>query len=98
MSTTAKKMQSSYNRLYGCLREYIWDIDVVSEIADLETKVYQAFPNVESVQAAFDKVSKACKDVKDDPDMLDALNSMQKAIDASGDIYVKLWTPDRKRI
>lgn len=86
-------MQQGYLDLYANLRNYIWDIDIVDSIADLEERVYRAFPSVDSVQSSFDKIVKGCKSIKDDKELMSSIKGMQHAIDESDSIYVKLWTP-----
>ena len=93
---TAKHMQSAYNRLYAGLRNYLWPVESVCDIADLEESVYRAFPNRDSVQSALDAVKKDCKDVVEkDKKLCACLNHMQTAIDDSDSVYVKLWVPRR---
>ena len=93
---TAKHMQNAYNRLYCGLRNYIWPVKSVCDIAELEESVYRAFPNRTSVQSALDAVNKDCKDiVKEDKKLRASLIAMQSAIDESDTVYVKLWVPRR---
>ena len=46
----SSELQMHYNDLYCALREYIWDIQIVTYIADLEVATYEKFPDVADIK------------------------------------------------
>ena len=67
---SSKQLQNSYNRLYKCLREYIWPSDIISCIADLEIETYKAFPDLKCVRDSYNRLKFNClRYIDDDEDM-----------------------------
>ena len=88
---SAKQIQTYYNRLYKCLRVYIWPGNVVSEIADLEVACYQVFPNLQVVRHAFNKLRVSVfRYIKDDEDLIQAFDDFQELLDSSSELFAKL--------
>lgn len=46
-------LKYAYNKLYIQLRKYLWDMDVVEQIADLEIEVYKAVPSLDTLKLRF---------------------------------------------
>lgn len=87
---TAKKIQNEYVGLYACLRNYIWPIQAVSDIADLELECYRAFPNTEKVKSLLESVKCHCKDIEEDEELAESINSFTDILNNCTDIYSKL--------
>ena len=87
----AKQLQNSYNRLYKCLREYIWPSYIISYIADLEIETYKAFPDLECVRDSYNKLKFNCfKYIDDDEYMKEAFEDFREVLDSSSTLYSKL--------
>ena len=73
-------VQNAYINLYKKLREYIWSAPVIEIIADLETAVYEVFPNMEDIRKQFKLLKYELYEVLRDDE------EMQEAVDAFEDI------------
>lgn len=89
---TAKQIQASYNNLYACLRNYIWSIQAVSAIADLEVESYRAFPDKDKLERAYKSVSSHCKNIEDDDKLTEQLDNFKDILNNCTDVYTKLDT------
>ena len=89
---SSKMLQSKYVNLYQALRNYIWNIDMIDAVADLETSVYAAFPNVDDIQRNIQKVESYARDILfDDEEMQACFAAFKEMIpDSSEDVYCKL--------
>lgn len=89
---SAKQLQSSYNKLYACLRNYIWPYDIVNTIAELEISVYDTFPNTSEILIHFTRLNNFCKMyLNDDEELIKALSSFDDTLkQADSGIYAKL--------
>lgn len=52
--TSTSEYQILYNDLYEAMRRYIWDLDVVVALADVEIECYKRFPDIRALK---DKIS-----------------------------------------
>lgn len=89
---SSKQLQNSYNKLYKCLREYIWPSNVVSGIADLEIEVYRSFPDLKEVRNRYNRLKTSCFRYVDDEDMKVAFENFREILDSSDELYSKLNT------
>lgn len=84
--TCSADLQAAYTWLYSCMRNYIWDLDVVEVLADVEVDTFDAFVDYEKAKKDFGKLYPSVKDVADaneDSDLLEAADNFQKIIDDS---------------
>lgn len=92
----ANELQSAYVELYKCLRGYIWDVEVVELIANVEVECYKSFPDLR-------KLSSYLKLLKNEvryklPEPNEALNSAFDEFDnildsnSNTDLYASLKT------
>lgn len=62
--------QNAYVDLYRLMRNYIWDLDVVEMLADVEVATYDAFIDLEKLNKMYQKlypcIIEVAKDNKDD--------------------------------
>lgn len=85
---SSKKIQGAYNNLYACLRNYIWPINAVEDIADLEISVYQTFPDVDRIKRNFSKLEYNSKPLyKDDEDLAKSADKFRTMLDECDSIY-----------
>ena len=90
---SAKQLQITYNRLYKCLREYVWPANIVSYIADLEIETYKAFPDLKELRNRYNKLKLECfKYIDDDEDLKAAFEDYREVLDSSSILYSKLDT------
>lgn len=87
---TSKQIQNHYNKLYSCLRNYIWPIQAVSDIADLEVEVYRSFPDKDKLDSVFSKIKNHCRDIEDDEDLKQELEGFGDILNKATNIYSKL--------
>lgn len=89
---SARQLQSSYNKLYECLRNYIWPYDIVNTIAELEISVYNTFPSTSEILIHFTRLKNFCKMyLNDDKELTKALSSFDNTLkQADSGIYAKL--------
>lgn len=53
---TSTTLQSAYAELFAAMREYIWDLDVVEMLADVEVDTYDAFVDAKKLQKDYAKL------------------------------------------
>lgn len=76
--------QNAYVELYTLMRNYIWDLDVVEMLADVEVAVYDAFIDIDKLNRCFQRLYPEVVDVaKDnsDEEMQDSADAFKKMID-----------------
>ena len=88
---SAKQLQNGYNKLYRCLRNYIWPGEIVVDIADLEVSCYQTFPDLDTIQNTYNKLKYSVfRYIDDDEDMKDAFENFRQTLESSSQLYAKL--------
>lgn len=91
--TSSAELQVQYTHLYKQLRKYIWDIEVVQGLAELEIEVYSKFPNLDKAKAKFNVVrSAAYEAAKTDKELDKELKAFSSMLDTCADdtMYAKL--------
>lgn len=84
-------LQYAYNKLYIQLRKYLWDMDVVQQIAYLEVETYKAVPNLLACRQRFETLHTSIKDTaKEDEDLQSAVKLFRDTLDSASDICCKL--------
>lgn len=84
-------IQNSYIKLYSALRQYIWDILTVQQIAALETSVYDVFPRISDIQVNLQRLRSMVSPVlKEDEELRKCLDDMQTILDQADSIYARL--------
>ena len=96
-------LQRAYIKLYKKLREYIWDVSTVEDIAELEVAVYHRFPDIHAIRSHTNKLRSDIRDVinaersqrniyADDYTLEDAINDFEELINSedSNEIYSPL--------
>lgn len=89
-------LQSAYNDLYKQLRNYIWDYETVVKIANLEVASYMAFPDINNVRYAFDKLRSDVEhsDIwSDDKELQKAVDRFEDKLDGADQIFYGLFPP-----
>lgn len=90
---SAKELQNKYNKLYVSLREYIWPLKIVENIADLEVAVYRTFPDIDEVRTCYNVLKmNALRLVKDDEELEGKFEDFREILDSSDNLYSKINT------
>lgn len=83
-----------YVKMYSELRNYIWNFNTVSHLADLEIAVYQRFPNAVDIRSRFDALYMCIRDIcDDDEDLATAVNNFKNIINSSDQFYSRIDAP-----
>lgn len=84
-------IQSSYNDLYKCLRNYLWDFSTVIAIAALEIACYEAIPDISNIQMMLNTVKQSCYHLfRDDSELEESFNDFADLLSESSDVFKKL--------
>ena len=81
--TSTSEYQILYNDLYEAMRRYIWDLDVVVALADVEIECYKRFPDIKSLK---DKIS-SLRYLISGYTLNDGSEELFEALDAFDDYY-----------
>lgn len=85
-----KDLKRAYNHLYISLLDYIWPVNVIEILAELEISLYKSFPSLDEVKFNLSKLkSSVFKDVKDDEEILACFDKLNALLD-DNDQYVML--------
>lgn len=85
------KLQNYYIKLYTELRRYSWDFKTVEVIADLETSVHCAFPDLEEVNRNLLRLrTRTSEAMKEDEELSKAYNDFYNVLQEETEVYAKL--------
>lgn len=85
------ELQTAYIDLYKQLRKYIWDFKTVEKLAELEVLVYQTFPDIDKVSAAFNSLKLDIRDTcMSDEELQTAETAFEDALNSADTLYAKL--------
>lgn len=85
------EIRSLYNALYAEMRNYIWDFDTVSCLADLEISCYDALQDIQAIRLNLDKLSLMVHDIRRNDESLDsAFSNFEELLDSSEDVFLKI--------
>ena len=85
------KLHQQYIRLYREFRRFIWNWDTVYALAELETEVFQAFPDLNCIRKILEELGRCVKDVQVNDEWLTGeLVAMQNLVTDNTDVYLKL--------
>ena len=93
---TATNLQNAYNALYKEVRNYIWDFDTVSALAELEVETYQAFPDMKQLSnklATFKRYVDATDVMRTDEALKKAFDAFDEVVNGNDvELYANLKT------
>ena len=88
----SQELQNAYNWFYECMREYVWDMDVVEILAELEVGVYDAFPDKEKLVKTAERLEREIREFyKDDEDLEKSFTELKELIDSDDRLYLPLY-------
>ena len=89
---SSAELQNAYNNFYKEMRKYIWDLDVVEILADLEVTVYDAFVDREKLASVLSNIEREIRDYfEDDEDLENAFTELRELSENEDDQYVPLF-------
>lgn len=88
-----KELQIAYNRLYSILRHYIWPLNVVESIAELEISIYKSMPDTWEIKNKLNSLKYKIKNSVDDEGQSIINDCIDKIFDIcnSDDTYYKIY-------
>lgn len=93
---SSKKFQNVYNSFYTEFKNFIWPMDTVKKLAELEQEIYKAFPDTMRIQVLLSKLELDIKQYleldSDTEDLFNELNDLKEIISEDSDIYYTLDT------
>lgn len=92
MMTNANVLQNDYNNLYVEFRKYIWHIQAVQALVDLEIETYTRFPDLDKLREIFDAFKREVEPtLADDEDFREAVDKFEKDMNDAEKIYSDLF-------
>ena len=89
--TSTSEYMLLYNDLYEQMRKYIWDLEIVEALADVEVECYKRFPDIRELQ---NKVSNLRYLVSgtdaDDEELFEAFDAFDEYYTKQDDLYSKV--------
>ena len=77
----AIELQNLYVKMYSQLRNYIWGLDTVEKIAEIEMQIYSAFPDCARLQKLFASLYDDVHPMfEEDEELEEAMNAMKNEI------------------
>ena len=77
-----KELKKAYIKLYSEMMKYIWPVNTVELLAELEISVCNVFPIMSDVRNNFRRLrADVAADLRDDEDMKKAFDAFQEKID-----------------
>ena len=77
-----KELKKAYIKLYSAMMKYIWPVNTVELLAELETSVCNVFPIMSDVRNNFRRLrADVAADLRDDEDMKKAFDAFKEKID-----------------
>lgn len=89
---SARILQNSYQNMYEEVRRYVWDIDTVEVLAELEISIFSAFPNMAKVKKFAHKFeSLAHEAMKKDKELSKAVTKLIELVDSESITYHNIY-------
>jgi hypothetical protein len=94
VKVSAQIFRNLYIDLYSQLRNYLWDIETVQIIADLEIETHKAFPDVSLISTLTNRLKYyIMSTMSEDEDMKEAFDALQESLEENKDFVVFLRQP-----
>lgn len=90
ISTTEYRLL--YNDLYEEMRKYIWDIDVVCALAEVEIESYKTFPDLNTLRDKVEDLKYLVSgyDLKDDEALFRAIDAYDDYFGEQDDLFYEI--------
>lgn len=84
-------LRYAYNKLYVQMRKYLWDMDVVEQLAELEIECYKAVPSIQTLRSRFTTLYTNIRlTVNNDEEFKVAVDYFRNMIESADEIVSKL--------
>lgn len=93
--TRAEELQNVYVDLYIQFRNYVWNFDTIEALADLETAVYQKFPDIDDIKKKFKDFKKLVSSTgtyNNDEELKEAFSEFEDMLDKVEEIFADIET------
>lgn len=88
------RLQQLYIHLYQEFMQYIWDWDTVYTLAELETAIFQVFPDISKISKLLQRLQRCVVDARISDEYLDScIDEFLAVIQDDVDVYLKLDVP-----
>ena len=88
---TQQDLARKYVKLYECVRQYIWPVETVQDLAELEVATYERFPEIEEIRKKFDVFYRDIQlECLEDEDLNREVKAFKDIIESDDKIYSKL--------
>ena len=88
---TQQDLARKYVKLYECVRQYIWPVETVQDLAELEVATYKRFPEIEEIRKKFDVFYRDIQlECLEDEDLNREVKAFKDLIESDDKIYSKL--------
>lgn len=79
---SATQFQNAYNDFYAELYRFIWEIQTVEKIADLEVSIYQVFPRIDEIERCYKALVQDIKstDAWEDEELRESAQALEDLI------------------
>lgn len=85
------ELQNHYIDLYKAMRQYIWGLDTVEQLAELEIEVYKSFPNKDALTSKFNALYINIKEqCREDEELDEAANTFKEALEECDEFYAQI--------
>ncbi len=91
--TATSEYMLLYNDLYVKMRRYIWDIDVIEALADVEIECYKKFPDLRELENKVSNLRYLVSETDvDDEELFEAFDAFNDYYGEQDDLYSKIET------
>ena len=90
---SANDLKYLYVKLYAELRNYVWTLDVLEAIADLEVAIFTTFPKEDEIKRALEDLYRLGLkelDLDDDDPLKQAYTALSDKVNEADGFYCKL--------
>lgn len=89
---TSEDMQRAYRKFYDEMRNYLWDMETLEKLADLEVVVFDRFIDKEQLEKSIKDIEFAIRSQMNEEDSEDLKNAFEKMKETS-EIEYDPWAP-----
>ena len=92
MNLSSEELRIEYERFYDLMRNYLWDYDTLTTLADVEDSIFIAFISPEVLSNNLNSLGRAIREVmKDDEELSKSYDALIKLTDDASNPDAKMW-------
>lgn len=89
----SNEIQQAYCKLYQAMREYLWDVDTLEDLADVEVITFDSFIDKDKLKLALSQLNRDISaTIREDEDLESAYNNFKEIVDTDEPQYVELYS------